>query len=245
MTAADHTPPAENGTPEEHPTADGPLPEFVDWLVGAAIALGGFLSLIGGSALAFVVEREDLAQGIEEGTITVTIFTADLTEEEMLEVIDAVRSWAGVGLLVTGAGMILFAAGYVAVRHRTRRRAGTGEPVASYGAHAVLGAVVTGVVSFLPFSPGVGGAVAGYLERGDSDRTVSVGALAGLLAMLPVLVVLLFVLGGLAAGLRGVNQSGIAILTGATMLFALMLVATVGAGLGALGGYVGGRLAER
>lgn len=230
---------------EGHPTADGPLPEFVDWILGVLIAMGGFLSVVGGSVLVFVVDRDSLAEGIEEGTITVTIYSADLTEDEMLEVVTAVVSWSGIGLLLTGIATILFAIGYVVSRHRTRQRTDPDERVPSFGANAVLGAVATGVLSFLPFSPGIGGALAGYLERVDSDRTISVGALAGLLSMLPLLIILVFVLGGLVTGLQAVDQSGMAILTGATMLFALMLVATVGAGLGALGGYIGGRFAER
>ena len=241
----DATSQTESKNYDGHPTADGPLPEFVDWILGVLIALGGFLSVIGGSALVFLVDRETLAEGIEEGTITVTIFTAELTEDEMLEVVAAVVSWTGVGLLVTGIATILFAAGYVVIRHRQRRQGSKGDPIPSYGANVVLGAVAAGVFSFIPFSPGIGGALAGYLERADSDRSVSVGALSGLLAMLPILMILLFVLGGLIAGLRVIDQSGMALLTGATMLFVLMVVATIGSGLGALGGYVGGRLAEQ
>jgi len=236
---------AETRNFDGHPAADGPLPEFVDWILGVLIALGGLVSVIGGSALVFLVDRETLAEGIEEGTITVTIFTADLTEDEMLEVVAAVVSWSGAGLLITGIATILFAAGYVVVRHRTRQQASKGERIPSYGANIVFGAVATGVFSFIPFSPGIGGALAGYLERADSDRSVSVGALSGLLAMLPILLTLLFVLGGLMVGLSVIDQGGMALLTGATMLFVLMIVATIGAGLGALGGYVGGRLAEQ
>ncbi|MEF8901465.1 MAG: DUF5518 domain-containing protein [Halovenus sp.] len=244
MASKDTSQPESEGL-DGHPTARGPLPAFVDWLLGAVIAIGGFLSLIGGSVLVFIVDRDALAEGIEEGTITVTIFATELTEGESLEVVDAVVSWTGVGLLVTGIATVLFAVGYVVSRHRKRRRAGANGHVPSYGAHAVLGAVVAGVLSFIPFSPGIGGALAGYLERADSDRTISVGAFSGLLAMLPILVILLFVLVGLVTGLSGIDQGGMALLTGATMLFVLMIVATIGAGLGALGGFVGGRLAER
>ena len=235
----------QSGVSDGHPLADGPLPEFVEWILGALIAIGGFLSLIGGSALVFVVDRDSLAEGIEEGTITVTIHTVDLTEDEMLEVADSIVSWTGIGLLVAGTATILFAVGYVIIRHRKRRRTQEGESISSFGANVVLGAVATGVFSFIPFSPGIGGALAGYLERADSDRTISVGALVGLLAMTPILVILLFVLGGLVAGFQTIDQSGMALLTGATLLFTLMVVATIGAVLGALGGYVGGRLAER
>jgi hypothetical protein len=162
----------------------------------------------------------------------------------MLDLVLAVVSWAGLGLVVTGVGMVLFAVGYLVRRYRVHQRAGPNEPARTYGSHAVLGAVFTGVLSFVPFSSGIGGAVAGYFERGRSDRTVSVGAVAGLLAMAPVLVVVLFVLVGVVDGFLGVGQSGLAVVGVALILLVLMLVSTIGAGLGALGGYVGGQFAE-
>lgn len=244
MTVTDSTAPNGETVAEDHPTMDGPVPAVADWLAGVLIAVGGLISLVGGSALQVVVDRDALAEGIEEGTITVGVVTEELTTAETLEVTDAVVSWTGVGLIVTGAAMILFAAGYIVSRHRTRQHAGRNGPVSSYGSHAVLGAVATGVLSFLPLSPGIGGALAGYLERGDSERTVGVGALSGLLAMLPVLSVLVFVSGGLITGLRAAGQGGLAAVAGPTMLFALVVVAVIGAGLGALGGYAGGRFAE-
>jgi membrane protein DedA with SNARE-associated domain len=53
-----------------------------------------------------------------------------------------------------------------------------------------------------------------------------------------------FVFGGLITGLRAVELGGMATVVGATALFALAVVAAIGAGLGALGGYAGGRVAE-
>lgn len=238
------SPPAEHLAQEDHPTADGPLPLYVDWILGVIIALAGLLSVIAGTALVFVVDREAIAQGVEDGTITVTAGTAELTEPEIIDVVQTVVSWTGVGLLVTGLGMVLFAVWYVVVRHRAQRRARAGEHGSSYTQFAVLGAAVTVIVSFLPFSPVLGGGLAGYLERSESDRTVSIGALAGLLPVLPVLVLLVFVLGGLVAGLLDVEQSVSATVVGASLFFALLLVATIGAGLGALGGFVGGRFAD-
>lgn len=230
---------------KNHPTTDGSLPEFVDWLVAAGIVLGGLISLVGGSALFFLVDRDLLSEGIEGGTVTVTLVQTELTDAEMLEVVLAVVSWTGIGLLVTGLGMILFAIGYVIRRRRTHRRVRNGETANSYWANVVLGAVATAVLSFIPFSPGIGGAIAGYLERGESDRTVSVGALSGVFSMLPLLVIVVAALGGLVSGMLAIDQAGVAIVVGMGLLFVLMLMATVGAGLGALGGYVGGRFAER
>lgn len=235
---------AENSELDGHPTADGGLPEAVDWVAGAIVALAGLLSLTGGGALLTFANRETLAEGIEAETVTVTAFDAELTEAETLDVAEAVVSWVGAGLLVTGLGMVLFAAGYVFLRRRARKRARPDDPHSSYGAHAVLGALASVVFSFLPFSPAFGGALAGYLERGDSDRTTSVGALSGLLAVVPVLVLLLAVLGGLFTGMRGIGRGGLAVVTSLVLLFAAVFAALISSGLGALGGYLGGRFAE-
>lgn len=237
--------PTERASADGHPAAGRPLPEFVDWLFGVVIALSGLFLIVDGSVLAFTVDRGLLAEGIEDGTITVAVGTTELTDAESITVADAVVSWVGPGLLLTGGGLVLFAIGYVVVRHRAHRRARTGESVSSFGTFAVLGAVTTVVLSFIPVSPAVGGALAGYLERNESDRTVSVGALAGLLPTLPLCSTLLFVFVGLLSGLFAIGQAGNAIVVGTIMLLSVGLVATVGAGLGALGGYVGGRLADR
>lgn len=236
--------PAERAALEEHPIADGPLPAVVDWILGAIVALGGVLSIVAGAALTFGVDRALLAEGVEDGTITVTAGTAELADPEAVEVARAIVSWTGVGLLVTGLGMVLFAVWYVLVRRRVHSRAGGDDRGSAYTQFAVLGAATTAMLSVFPFSPALGGALAGYLEHGESDRTVSVGALAGFLPVLPVLVLLAFVLVGLVAGLLAVEQPGAALAVGASMVFVAMFVAIIAAGLGALGGYLGGELAE-
>lgn len=150
---------------EGHPAADGPLPEFVDWILGALIALSGLGLVVGGTALVFGVDRAVLAEGVEDGTITVTIGMTELTDAETLEVTDAIVSWMGPGLILTGLAMTLFGIGYIIMRRRAHRRSQVGESVSSYGAFAVLGGVVTALLSFLPISPAIGGALAGYLEE--------------------------------------------------------------------------------
>ncbi|MDG5817336.1 DUF5518 domain-containing protein [Natronococcus sp. A-GB7] len=239
------TTPTERVDGERHPTAGGPLPEVVDWILATVVALFGLLSVVTGSALVFLVDRDELAAGIEDGTVTVTVGTTELTDAEALEVADAVVSWTGTGLLVVGVATVLVAVGYLVARRRAHRRNEAGEPASSYGTYALIGAVVTVVLSFVPFSPALGGALAGYLERGESERTVSVGALAGFLPAAPVLAILAFVLIGLIAGLLTIGQVGEAIVVGATLFLTAMLVATLVGALGALGGYVGGRFAER
>ena len=53
--------------------------------------------------------------------------------------------------------------------------------------NAIIGAVVTVVLSFTGFSPLLGGGVAGYLQRGERMDGVRVGAISGVVATLPFL----------------------------------------------------------
>lgn len=238
------------GTAESDPAGRGatpalarPLPEYVDWIAAAVIAVGGMALAVGGSALTFVVDRSLLAEGIESGRITVILFERELTREQNLDLATAIVNWTGIGLLVTGIALVLFALAYVVVRHRAHRRAGEAEPVGSGRSLAVLGAVTTALLSFIPFSPVAGGGLAGYLEHQTTGRSVGVGALSGFLAMVPALSILIFVTVGLFSGLSDVGEAGLGIVVAAAMLLAALFVAAYGAGLGALGGFVGGRLA--
>ncbi|MDG5758005.1 DUF5518 domain-containing protein [Natronococcus sp. A-GB1] len=98
--------------------------------------------------------------------------------------------------------------------------------------NAVLGGVVGIVLSFVPLSPVLGGAVAGYLEGGDTDDGLRVGALAGLVVLLPLSVIgffLLFLLG------FGANSAVLGLLG----LVALLFVTIYTVGLSALGGVIG------
>ena len=94
--------------------------------------------------------------------------------------------------------------------------------------NAVIGAVVTLLFSFTGFSPVLGGAVAAWLEEGDRSASVTVGALSGALAFVPI--VLLFV--GLAVSSIGVVASIL------LLLFGTLLVGGYVVGLAALGGYL-------
>lgn len=109
--------------------------------------------------------------------------------------------------------------------------------------NAVLNAVIGGVVTaattiFLgPFSPVVGGSVAGYLEGGETIDGLKVGAFSGLVALVPLLLflpLLLFVVP--VVGPRG----GIAFLF--AMVFGLSILGAYVVGLGALGGVLGAYL---
>ena len=114
--------------------------------------------------------------------------------------------------------------------------------------NALLGGVVSVVLGFVPFSPVLGGAVAGYLQGVDTGRGVRVGIYAGLVAAVPLAFVLFLLASVLSFGVVAVDSSGsvagaasggspllaIGVLVGAFALAALYTV-----GLSALGGYLG------
>jgi len=221
-----------------------PLPRYVDWLVGLIVAIGGLALTVGGTVLLFVVDRGLIVEGIEEGRITIGFVERDLTRAEMLEFTLEVVNWTGIGLLLTGLVLVLFAVGYVIARTRAQGRAGGSDARGSRLSYAVVGAVASAVLSFVPFSPILGGGVAGYLGSQDTGHTTSAGALSGFLYVLPALLILLFLSVGLFAGLAAVGESGVGFVVVTVMVLVLLVVSAYGAGLGALGGFLGGRLAS-
>lgn len=225
---------------EGSPTSGYPVPAVVEWLIAALVALVGTALIVGGSVLVFAIDRALVAEAVADGTLT----SDGLSDAQTVEFVTALATWSGAGLLVTGGLLVVGGVAYAISRRRSRRAATAGQPVSHFWANAVLGAVVSAVTSFLPFSPAIGGGVAGYLERDESARSTSVGAISGLLVAAPLLVVLVFVLCGFLAGLTGAGETTIATIVGAAMVFALLVVAVVGAGLGAIGGFAGGKIAE-
>ncbi|SDR30034.1 DUF5518 domain-containing protein [Natronobacterium texcoconense] len=111
--------------------------------------------------------------------------------------------------------------------------------------HAIIGAVVGIVLSFIPLSTVIGGAAAGFLEGPDGRDGAVVGALAGLIAFLPFAVgaVALFAFFGFAIGVAAAPVEGVAF-----VVFALLVLGTFAAlytvGLSLVGGYLGSYLAR-
>lgn len=101
--------------------------------------------------------------------------------------------------------------------------------------HAVIGAVAGIVLSFIPLSTVLGGAVAGYLEGGDTDAGIRVGAIAGVIMLVPfVLIGIVFLMFFIGFGTGGPS--------GAFGLFAvviLLLSAVYTVGLSVIGGVIG------
>lgn len=107
--------------------------------------------------------------------------------------------------------------------------------------NAVVGAVVAVVLSFLPFSPTVGGFVSGYLQRGGIREGAKAGGLAGLFALLPLFLALVVVVPVFVIAPFGVPNLP---LNSTLFVFGLFwLVGFYTVGLGLLGGIIGTYLA--
>jgi hypothetical protein len=105
--------------------------------------------------------------------------------------------------------------------------------------NALAGAVVTIVLSFIPFSPLLGGGVAGVLERRDGAR---IGLLSGVFASVP-LFVLLVLVGGAVAVIPGfAHGTADSIIIVTILVVVLLLTYTVVLSL--VGGVVGVYLGE-
>lgn len=106
--------------------------------------------------------------------------------------------------------------------------------------NALIGGIVGVVLSFVPLSTVLGGGVAGYLEGGDSASGAKVGALAGLVAFIP----LVFILGIVLFLVPVVAVPGprvqLALWVGVLLLVLVAALYTVGFGIigGILGVYV-------
>lgn len=110
--------------------------------------------------------------------------------------------------------------------------------------HAVIGAIVGVVLSFLPFSTVLGGAASGFLEGRDARRGTVSGALAGAIMTVPIAGVLFLFLGlfGFGAALSGFPVEGFALVLFFVLAFGVATcLYTIGGA--AVGGFVGSMLA--
>jgi hypothetical protein len=113
----------------------------------------------------------------------------------------------------------------------------TGSGGTDFFVHALIGGVVSVVLSFVPFSPVLGGAVAGYLHERDGLR---VGSVSGLLAAVPLALVV--VLGVGFFGLFAIGPGGGVGVPGGFVLLLLLgvfVAAVYTVALSAVGGVLG------
>ncbi|ELY90597.1 hypothetical protein C483_11071 [Natrialba hulunbeirensis JCM 10989] len=111
--------------------------------------------------------------------------------------------------------------------------------------NALIGAVVAVVLSFIPFSTIIGGAVAGFLEGPETRDGVLAGALAGAVMFVPIIGIAFVFLGffGFGFGVAAVPFEGfVVVLAFFGLLSTVVLLYTVGLSL--LGGVIGSYLAR-
>ncbi|MEF8851828.1 MAG: DUF5518 domain-containing protein [Haloarculaceae archaeon] len=109
--------------------------------------------------------------------------------------------------------------------------------------NAVVGALVSGLVGMvLPFGPLFGGLVAGYMEGGDGSDGFRVGALSGVIGLLPAMLVGALVFGLVAVIFLGIGVNeflAASVVTGLFVVVAFLGLAVYFVGFGALGGWLG------
>jgi len=220
------------------PKSRDPVPVAVDWALGAVAAVVGLVLAAVGIGLYAGVDRSAIAEFV----------TAESTELNGLTPAEAVSAgvpfvdWLSVGIALTGVGLVVAAVVFVRARRQTRRRVeDEGGTTATFWASAVYGAATTVLVSFVPGSGAVGGALAAHLRTEESGPRV--GAATGLLAWALTVPLLVFLSIALLAGAGAVDRlADGAILVGIVLIAELVALA-INAGLGALGGYAVDRFA--
>ena len=236
--------PESTDIPPGHDTTNPDVPDIpvvLDWILGILVVIGGLLSTLGGLFVFLVANRE----GVETVVMADDFHVEGMTEAEFVELMVSFLPWLAAGLVITGLAMTVLGIAYIVHRRRVHDRKAAGEPTSDYPAHALLGAVVSTLTSFIPLSPIIGGGLAGYLERGDSTRTVSVGVASAVLLSAPAFVIGLFGTVGLFLGFgeigggRFVPMSVILLIVGGLVSLGVTCL------LGATGGWIGGKLAER
>lgn len=109
--------------------------------------------------------------------------------------------------------------------------------------NALVGAVVGAVLSpIIPFAPLAGGAVSGYMEGGTRRDGLRVGALAGLIAFVPVVLiagVVFLLFGTFFFGVGAGEAVGVTVVGGVIVFLALAAIAVYVVGLSIAGGWVG------
>lgn len=200
---------------------------LADWAIGAILALVGLLGAALGVALYYAANRSAVADLVRNSEFQSEIFT----EAEAIDALVAVGQWTGIGLVVAGLLTVLVGIAVV-VAHGRARRAGRSTP---RWIVALVGALVGVLLGFLPFSSGIGGAVAGYLDPNQAGRGLGIGTAAGLIATIPIVIVASFASVGLFIGLPG--DAMLMVLT--VLAIGFVVSAAFAVGLSALGGFVG------
>lgn len=100
--------------------------------------------------------------------------------------------------------------------------------------NALIGAAAGIILSFVPFSTLLGGAIAGYLEGGDTRDGLKVGAIAGTIMLIPIALMGMF----LMMFFLGFGTGGAPLMFFFMLVMMLVFGAVYTVGLSAVGGYL-------
>jgi hypothetical protein len=211
----------------------GALNGAVTWLVAVFLVLGGGSIAFLGAILSQVASGSWVAEMVAAGRLT----SMELTPAELTGVTNALLWWGGLGLTVVGLALAVGGVAFLVYRLRAGPTEGPDTATS-----AVVGAVVTVLTSVVPLSPVLGGAAAAYLRTADRSTGARVGAFAGLIAAVPVVVLFAFLVGGFAVVASELALGAVTGIVVLALVFALFVAVLYTVGLSALGGYLGAGL---
>lgn len=221
-------------------TDEGPFRRtsgVVDCVVASLVSLVGLVVVTVGVGLLNAVDPAAVGEVVERFAVQSELFS----DAQLVELGTTVADWSGVGAVVTGGLLVLVGAGFLLHRLLGSNEGGETERIATGAAY---GAAVTAALSFVPGSPVLGGAAAGYLQ-GDRGSGTAAGAVSGAASAVPALLLVGFVFVGITNGLATVGAAAIATLVGLVGMVALSVLLAFSTVMGALGGAVGGRFDGR
>lgn len=217
-----------------HVQTESSVPDIVNWLIAGLVALVGLGFTVAGGILFALADRDRLAGEVTGGDVTVGVEEYTLSDAEMVSLATDVLQWTGLGLFVAGFVLTAFAVVYGVGRYRE-----AGLTASQHTRHAATcGAVTAVLVPLAPLSTILGGGVATALDTTGADRSTRVGALSGVFAAVPAVIILGFTGVGLYTGLSVLDDSGTQLLSLGIVLGSALFVAVLNTVFGALGGYL-------
>lgn len=211
-----------------------PLNRTLEWAISVFLLLSGSVFVIGGYLLSEFADIGRITSWVEAGRITST----EMSDPELINAVYALMWGGGIGLAATGVLLVIAGFAFFGVQTRARNRfEADGIASPSVVGNAILGAMVTIVGAFVPFSPVLGGAVSGHLQGGSDRSALRTGILAGFFAAVPVAVVYAVITWSLVGSATGLTPIILTVL-GISLILSLAYMV----GLSGLGGYLGARI---
>lgn len=219
---------ADGGTPQG-------IPRWAELGAAAVFTFAGLVFLAVGGWLLTVADRALLSDLAARDVLRSDV----LSDAVLVDVAYTLTIWGGWGLFVTGVMAVL---GGVWFALHTRGGGGQhldGRPTRL--SSIIIGGAVGIILSFVPFSPALGGGVAGYF--GPRGSGLATGTGAGLLAVLPALIPGVFLAVGFVLQPPWPDPAPSGTVLGGFVAVGLLLGAVFGIVAGGIGGYAGDRVA--